>query len=111
MVLPDDLISQPSLDISPHRNRSTFQPVQTTVGSTFLVMVPNRKICVFNDYAPSDNILFLTILSMKQCIYIEVRPHMCVEIKGVELLAAIGSLCCVGYTNPIGALLVSADTK
>jgi hypothetical protein len=55
--------------------------------------------------------LFLTTLSMKQCIHIEDRPHTCVEFQGVEVLAVIGGLCCVGFTNPIGDLLVSADTK
>jgi hypothetical protein len=32
---------------------------------------------VFIDDFDSDSILFLTILSMRQCMYIEVRPHMC----------------------------------
>jgi hypothetical protein len=31
---------------------------------------------VFSKDFGSDSILFLTILSMKQCMYIEVRPHI-----------------------------------
>jgi hypothetical protein len=34
------------------------------------------KIGVLTDYFCSDSILFLTILSMKQCIYTEVRPRV-----------------------------------
>jgi hypothetical protein len=36
-----------------------------------------RKICVFSDDFYSGSILFLTILSMKLCLHVEVRPHMC----------------------------------
>jgi hypothetical protein len=50
-------------------------------------------------------VLVLTVfcfcqLSMKQCMYIGVRPNM--EIQGVEVLTLIGGLCCVGFTNPVG---------
>jgi hypothetical protein len=33
--------------------------------------------CVFIEDFVSDNVLFLTVLSMKQSMYIEVRPHIC----------------------------------
>jgi hypothetical protein len=36
---------------------------------------------------------------MKQCMHIEVRPH--VEIQGVKMFSLVG-LCCVGFINPIG---------
>jgi hypothetical protein len=36
-----------------------------------------QKICVFSEDFASDSNLFLTILSMKQCVYVDVRPHMC----------------------------------
>jgi hypothetical protein len=58
---------------------------------------------------------------MKQCMCIDVRPHMCVcvyvcarvrarvracmhvheEIEGVKMLTHFGGLCCVGFINPI----------
>jgi hypothetical protein len=38
--------------------------------------VPYRQICGFGDDFSSDSVLFLIILSMKERMYIEVRPHV-----------------------------------
>jgi hypothetical protein len=44
-----------------------------------------------NDDFCSDSILFLTTLSMKQCMYIEVRPIMC----GDSMLPIVDYSCCL----------------
>jgi hypothetical protein len=36
-----------------------------------------QRISVFGEDFGSDSILFLTILSMKQCMYVDVMPHEC----------------------------------
>jgi hypothetical protein len=38
---------------------------------------------------------------MKQCMYIEVRTHMCGGSR-CGMVALIGGLCCVGFINPFG---------
>jgi hypothetical protein len=45
---------------------------------------------------------FLTILTMKRCIYIDVRPPSVWRFKVWEMLTLLGGLCCVGFINRIG---------
>jgi hypothetical protein len=68
-----------------------------------LVLVPYKKICVFSDNFGSDSILFLTILSMTHAC-IERLSHIRVEFHGVEMLAIVGGLCCVGFINITGVV-------
>jgi hypothetical protein len=45
------------------------------VNIVFVVLVP-YKISVINDYFSSDSILFSTILSTIELMYIEIRPQI-----------------------------------
>jgi hypothetical protein len=52
--------------------------------------VPHRTQCICQKF----NIINLSTLCLKQCLCIEVRPHMCGDSRP-------GDLCCVGFINPI----------
>jgi hypothetical protein len=57
------------------RSQQTATPVmQITVRIISSLLLPYRK---FVEDSGTDSILFLAILSMKQCTYIEVMLHMC----------------------------------
>jgi hypothetical protein len=55
----------------------------------------NIKYVFYFLYCRNQRVLFLTVLSMKQCIYVEVRPCMCGNVN------SNGGLCCVGFINPV----------
>jgi hypothetical protein len=42
---------------------------------------------------------------MKQCTYVEVRPHMRGNSWFGKILTPIGGLCCVGSINPSGVIV------
>jgi hypothetical protein len=62
------------------------------------ILSDQKKSFVFSDAFCSDNILFLATLSLKQRIYIEVRPYMC----GDSRCGNINSNWWFGLTNSIG---------
>jgi hypothetical protein len=41
---------------------------------------------------------------MKQCIYIDVNPHMCGDLRVWKILTVIDGLCSVGFMKPTGVL-------
>jgi hypothetical protein len=48
-------------------------------------MVPYKNIVVLEMSFGSDDILFLTTLSIKQWMYVELRPHMCADSRCVNV--------------------------
>jgi hypothetical protein len=46
---------------------------------------------------------FLTILSVKQCIYRDWAPHTW-RFKGWKILTLVDDLCCVDFVNSIGVV-------
>jgi hypothetical protein len=53
-------------------------------------------ICVCSDGFSSDNPLTLTILAVRQCMYIEVKLHMCGDFKLRRTLTLVVG---VGFIN------------
>jgi hypothetical protein len=81
MVLADHSIRQTGLDIFPICTSIIAAEVSRTTNLANVVYSENcvfsvgaiQKICVFG----SESILFLTFLSMKDCMYTEVKTHVC----------------------------------
>jgi hypothetical protein len=78
----------------------------------FLLQIANKlgnpKKKVFSDDLYSDSTLCLT-LSVKQCMYVEVRPPNLWRFMVWKMLTFVVGLYCVAFINPVG--VVTSDRK